>query len=159
VADVLVDAGPLVAILHRDDEEHERSVEALESITSPLVTVWPVITEAMYLLSFSLAAQVALWDMLEERLVRLAPLGLNDVGPMRDLMEKYRDLPMDMADAALVRVAARDGLTHILTLDHEFTIYRLPRRGRFIVLPDAGGGRQAASRRRRLARRPGQSRR
>jgi predicted nucleic acid-binding protein len=51
-------------------------------------------------------------------------------------MEKYRDLPMDMADAALVRVAEREGVRRILTLDRRgFSVYRLARRGRFTILP------------------------
>jgi hypothetical protein len=55
---------------------------------------------------------------------------------MRELMEKYRDLPMDLADAALVRVAERENLTRIFTLDERhFSIYRPGRRRRFAVFP------------------------
>ena len=55
---------------------------------------------------------------------------------MRELMEKYRDLPMDLADAALVRVAERDGLTHVFTLDRKhFSLYRPGRRKRFTIVP------------------------
>ena len=53
---------------------------------------------------------------------------------MRELMEKYRDLPMALADAALVRVAERDSLTQIFTLDRHFSIYRLARRRRLSIL-------------------------
>jgi predicted nucleic acid-binding protein len=52
-------------------------------------------------------------------------------------MEKYRDQPMDMADAALVRVAEREGLRRVLTLDQsDFGVYRLARKGRFTLLPE-----------------------
>jgi len=55
---------------------------------------------------------------------------------MRELMEKYRDLPMDLADAALVRVAERDALTRIFTLDRKhFSVYRAGRRRRFAIVP------------------------
>jgi uncharacterized protein len=54
---------------------------------------------------------------------------------MKALMQQYRDLPMDFADAALVRVAERERLTRILTFDKHFAVYRLPRRTRFTVLP------------------------
>lgn len=55
---------------------------------------------------------------------------------MKSLMEKYRDLPMDLADAALVHVAAREGLHQVFTLDqNDFSIYRLPRKARFTLLP------------------------
>jgi hypothetical protein len=54
---------------------------------------------------------------------------------MKTLLRKYRDLPMDFADAALVRVAERDALTRILTFDRHFRVYALPGRARFVVLP------------------------
>jgi len=55
---------------------------------------------------------------------------------MRELMEKYRDQPMDLADAALVHVAERDGLRRIFTLDRRhFTVYRIGKRRRFTILP------------------------
>lgn len=67
---------------------------------------------------------------------------LVDAGPMvailnRILMEKYRDLPMDFADASLVRVAAREGIERIFTLDRrDFGLYRLPNRRRFQIFPE-----------------------
>jgi predicted nucleic acid-binding protein len=75
------------------------------------------------------------WDMLEAQMVTMLPLDHQDASRMRELMEKYRDVPMDMADAAFVRVAERDGLSRIFTFDGHFQIYRLPRRARFAVLP------------------------
>ena len=93
---ILVDAGPLIALIHKDDAHHARCVATLQSITEPLGTVWPALTEAMYLLSFSWKAQVA-----------LLTLDGRDMSRARDSMKKYTDLPMDLADAALVAVAER----------------------------------------------------
>lgn len=133
---VLVDTGPLVALLSRNDAHHEQIVATLQGIRDPLVTVWPVIVEAMYLLSFSWEAQKSLWEILETGAVRLLELGEADVSEMKGLMEKYRDLPMDMADAALVHVAIREGIRRVLTVDkRDFSIYRLPRKGSFTLLP------------------------
>ena len=68
--------------------------------------------------------------------MQLLPLGKEDIAPIKNLMKKYRDLPMDLADAALVRVAEREGLRQVLTLDQrDFNVYRLPRKGRFTLLP------------------------
>lgn len=132
----LLDAGPLVALVLASDQEHDRCRTALGSIRRPLCTVWPVITEALYLLDFSWEAQDAVWDMLEEGGITLIALYAADVPRMRELMRKYRDLPMDVADAALVTVAEREGITRVFTLDRrDFEVYRPAKIGRFSLVP------------------------
>ena len=133
---VLVDTGPLVALLDRSDPYHLTCQETLSSLEDSLVTVWPVVIEAMYMLRSYWQAQDALWEMIDTAAVEILVLGKNDVARMRELMRKYRDLPMDLADAALVRVAERERLRRIFTLDRrDFQIYRPSRIGRFAVLP------------------------
>ena len=133
---VLVDTGPLVALLDRSDPDHVACQETLSSLSDSMVTVWPVITEAMYMLRAYWQAQEALWEMIEAGAVEILPLGIDDVSRMKQLMSKYRDLPMDLADAALVRVAERERLRRIFTLDRrDFQIYRPSRIGRFAILP------------------------
>jgi len=96
-----------------------------------------VITEAMYLLGFSPDAQDALWRLLGREAVKILPLDAADVPRMRELMRKYRDLPMDLADAALVRVAERGGLSRVFTIDRrDFELYRPRVVRRFTILPD-----------------------
>lgn len=123
---VLVDAGPLVALLDRGDAEHEVVTAALKELDETLVTVWPKVTEAMYLLGFSRQAQDLVWDMLVESEVGVLPLAVDDFPSMRRLMAKYESQPtMDLADAALVHVAGREGLDRILTIDRrDFAVYR-----------------------------------
>ena len=133
---ILVDTGPLVALIHEDDNEHRACKDAFASFNEPLGTVWPVLTEAIYLLSFSWEAQTALMEMIETGAVEILPLGVTDIPRIRELMRKYRDLPMDLADAALVRVAERERLRRVFTIDRrDFQIYRPSRIGRFVVLP------------------------
>ena len=133
---ILVDAGPLVALVHQDDNNHEACVRASRSLREPLGTVWPVVAEAMYLLNFSWDAQEGLWHVLDGERLRLLPLDLSDAPRIRELMRKYRDLPMDLADAALVRLAEREGLRRIFTLDRrDFSVYRPARIGRFAIIP------------------------
>ncbi len=60
---ILVDAGPLVALVNADDQYHSRCVAALEAFREPMATVWPPLTEAMYLLADQPPAQEALWEM------------------------------------------------------------------------------------------------
>ena len=133
---ILVDAGPLAALVDADDQHHAACVAALESFKEPLATLWPPFTEAMDLLSDLLKAQEALWEMLERGAVELLPLGAADAPRIRELMRKYRDLPMDLADAALLRVAEREGLREIFTADRkDFSVYRLHNRIRPTLIP------------------------
>ena len=133
---VLVDAGPLVALLDRGDDRHEEAVAALRRIRDPLFTVWPVVTEAMYFLSESWRGQAALWELLTSGTIALASLGEDDLKRMSALMAKYKDLPMDLADAALVRVAERDRIRYVFTFDQrDFRAYRPQGIGRLAVVP------------------------
>ena len=133
---VLVDARPLVALIDKGDAHHEECVAALKTIRGPLTTVWPAFTEAMYLLGFSWIGQSALWEMLESGGLALASLDETDAPRMKALMRKYRDLPMDLADAALVRVAERDRIARIVTLDRRhFRTYRPAGVGTFSIIP------------------------
>jgi predicted nucleic acid-binding protein len=134
VRSVLVDAGALIALLDRDDRHHARCVAALKRIRQPLATVWPAVTEAMHLLADVPGAAEALLDLLLDggvELLTVETAGLRRVG---QLMTKYRDRPMDFADAVLVHAAERDGLTTILSFDADFSVYRLPGRARFVVI-------------------------
>lgn len=133
---MLVDAGPLVALVDADDQYHKKCVAALKVMREPLVTVWPPVTEAMYLVGDLPKAQEALWEMLARGVLQLLSLDFADFPRMRELMSKYADRPMDLADAALVRVAEREGIRKIFTVDREdFGVYRLHGRVRPTIIP------------------------
>lgn len=133
---VLVDAGPLIALLDRSDPDHQKCREALKEVKDPLFTVWPALTEAMYLLHFSWKAQSALWEMVETEILKLFLLDHQDAARMKELMRKYQDLPMDLADAALVRVAERENVRKVFTLDRrDFQLYRPMERWKFSIIP------------------------
>ena len=133
---ILIDAGPLVALIHADDRHHTSCKEALKKIREPLGTVWPAFTEAMSLLGFSSRAQDALWRLLDTDAFKILGLDAADVPRMRDLMRKYRDLPMDLADAALVRVAEREKIARVFTIERrDFELYRPRGLPRFTILP------------------------
>jgi uncharacterized protein len=133
---ILVDAGPLVALVDAGDQHHSRCVAALRGLREPMATVWPALTEAMYLLGDLPKAQEALWEMIERGALELLPLGEGDVPRMRELMRKYSNRPMDLADAALIRVAEREGVRKMFTVDRrDFSVYRLHGRTRPILIP------------------------
>jgi hypothetical protein len=134
---LLVDAGPLVALLHKDDQDHAICVDVLKRLREPLLTTWMPITEAMYLLGFSMEAQCALLKMIERGMLQVLSLEVDDLPSIRKLMRKYADLPMDFADATLVQVAKRLGVDQIFTLDRrDFAVYRLGRGKAFSIIPD-----------------------
>ncbi|MHB8730490.1 MAG: type II toxin-antitoxin system VapC family toxin [bacterium] len=136
---MLVDTGPLVAIVDAADKDHDRCAGVLTQLTDPLVTTWSVITEATYLLAHTANpadSQDALLAAIERQIIVVAAVGHADLPPLRALLRKYRDLPMDLADATLVRVAERDGIRQVFTLDRrDFDVYRIGRRETFTIIP------------------------
>ena len=98
----LVDAGPLIALVHREDTHHQRCAATLWSLRDCLGTTWPVMTEAMHLLSFSWQAQAPLWEMNALQVLQILPLDSAGLPWIRPLMQKYRDLPMDLPDSSLL---------------------------------------------------------
>lgn len=133
---ILIDAGPMIALLSANDRHHASCRATLIRIDEPISTVWPAFTEAMYILRGSRAAQYALCQMVQREAIGIAPLTVDDAPRICELMEKYQDLPMDLADAALVRVAEREGVRRIFTLDRrDFSVYRPLGIGRFNILP------------------------
>lgn len=132
---VLADAGPIIALLNRNDDCHVMCRDEFRRLKEPLLTVWPVVTEVMHLVAGIPGGQDSAWEMLSADAVRIAPLDDSDMARMRELMHKYRDQGMDLADAALVRVAERDQLGRIFTLDRDFSVYRIGRQGRFSIIP------------------------
>lgn len=135
-ATLIDDAGPLVAMLHADDQDHEICVQTFKRLRGPVFTTWMPVTEAMYLLGFSTRAQESLLRMVRRQAIRILPIGLADIDPIAILMTKYTDLPMYFTDATPVQVAHRDKIQRVFTLDNkDFSIYRLPNGNALEVLP------------------------
>ena len=133
---VLVDTGPLVAILSRADHHHEACVESLRAIPAPLFSCWPVITEAAWLLRTYPSAVQQLLRSIGRGFVELLPLDGAEAKSIVDVMKKYADLRPQTADAALVYLADREGIDTIFTLDQrDFSVYRSARKKSFRILP------------------------
>lgn len=135
---ILADAGPLVALIDRGQGEvHRVCAAALKAVSVPLVTTWPCFTEAMYFLGDleGWKGQEALWRFIERGVLRVHIPTVSETRRMRILMEKYRDTPMDLADASLVAAAEGLELHRILTLDSDFRVYRINDRIAFELVP------------------------
>jgi predicted nucleic acid-binding protein len=126
----------VVALIDASERSHQRC-RAVMAAETALLTTWPAATEAMYLLGDAggWPAQRALWLMIERGVLEIAEAGAEALKRMPALMERYRDVPMDLADASLVAIAESRGLRRIFTLDSDFQIYRLRGRSAFEVVP------------------------
>ena len=133
---ILIDTGPIVAFFDKDDRHHTSCVEILKEIREPLVTAWPVLTECFYLLNFSWEVQDSLWLFIQRGGIEMYPIEKELFTQCRELMKRYRDLPMDLADATLVALADVLGVSKIFTLDHkDFSIYRFKQKRQFTLIP------------------------
>jgi hypothetical protein len=134
---VLVDTGPLVAILDDQDAHHRACVETLAVLDGPLYTCWPVVTEAAWLLRHSPGAVRRLLDSVNTAFVELLSLAGPEVRPIAELLEKYESIRPQLADAALVYLAGRERIETIFTLDRrDFSIYRTGSGRSFRILPE-----------------------
>ena len=124
---IIADTGFWVALQHRDDDFHQKAVSVFKGITEPLITTTAVLTETCYILQRELGwiAPIKLLESIEDGLARLEEFGEEDIRRVVQLMKKYRDLPMDMADASLVLLSEKLGHGRILSTDRrDFRTYR-----------------------------------
>lgn len=121
---VLVDAGPLIAAAARRDRYHRAAVNWFRANRAALLfTTLPALTEACHALPNY--AQVRLLRQIQAGTLRLCPIEEVDAGRMAELIERYQDLPMDLADASVLVAAEKLGITEVLSVDHsDFEVYR-----------------------------------
>lgn len=136
---ILTDAGALIALNNDDDPDHSRCVDALERMPDGqiMITTWPCVAEAMHFLGRrgGYAYQARLWDLVASNHVVLHELSPAEASRMAQLMERYADRPMDLADASLIAAAEVLGLRQVFTIDADFYIYRLSDGGVLEAIP------------------------
>jgi predicted nucleic acid-binding protein len=120
----IADTGPLVAFFDRAERNHAWAVERVRELEAPLLVCEPVLAEVMYLLGQLPKAQDALFDLLDNGALRIAFHVEEHVLALRALHRKYRDRPMSLADACIVRMAELFDGHLVLTLDSDFSVYR-----------------------------------
>jgi predicted nucleic acid-binding protein len=120
----IVDTGPLVAFFDRTEQQHRWVLDQVEAIEAPLLVCEPVLAETTYLLARYARAQDALFELLKNGALRIAFRIDENVDALRKLRQRYRDKPMSLADACIVRMAEIYDGHVILTLDSDFFIYR-----------------------------------
>jgi predicted nucleic acid-binding protein len=121
---VLLDTGVIVALLDRSERYHRACVDALETVTDPLVTCEAVISESCYLLRDLPGAPEAVLANVISGVFQI-PFVLSRSAPgIPKILRKYRDREVDLADACLIDLATELGTGSILTLDRDFRVYR-----------------------------------
>ena len=135
---VLADSGPLSALYNRRDKHHQRALDffRLHGANLRMLTTWEVVSEVMYFLDFSAAAQSDFLEWLHaghvKGLLTIGALESADLPGLAALMRKYADRPMDLADASLVWLAEKTGVTDIITINRaDFAVYRTSKRKSF----------------------------
>ena len=135
---VLVDTGPLIALYNESDPYHLECVDMVQLLpVGKAYTCWPVVVEASYLLRQYPRDRNRLFDALSAGEFDLLPLGKTDVARIREVLDRYEDQQVDFADAALVHLANREGISAVFTLDRRhFAVYRRQDGRSFRLLPE-----------------------
>jgi predicted nucleic acid-binding protein len=140
VADALIDAGAILALLDRTDRWHGVCVDAFRHLRLPLLTSEAVLTEVFHLIGDTRTEMEASWKFVRSGALVLGTIEDEELSHVRGLMSRYWDRGMnrnmDFADATLVHLAKRESLSIILTVDQaDFATYRIEGKRQFRVLP------------------------
>lgn len=131
-----MDTGPLVAILSPNERDHQVCTSVLHNLPSPLVTCWPVVTEAMWLLRKSPRTVRRLLSAVSSGILEIPIVTNGEAEPIEAIMEQYESLRPQFADAMLVYLAHRENIETIFTLDRrDFSVYRTRRKRPFQLIP------------------------
>jgi predicted nucleic acid-binding protein len=133
----IADTGPLVSFLDRAEQHHSWVVARVGELQAPLLVCEPVLAETMYLLSHLPRAQDSLFELLENGALKVALRMDEQLSELRRLHRKYRDRPMSLADACIVRMAELFERHVVLTLDSDFSVYRKHGRDPLAILHPA----------------------
>lgn len=133
----LVDTGAILALLDRDDRWHRPCADVFPKLNLPLLTAAPVLTELFHLVASRRQDCLAAWGFIRTGAISVAPIDDDDLPRLNALMATYADRPMDFADATLVRLAEREGIDSVFTVDFaDFATYRIgDNDGAFTIIP------------------------
>lgn len=120
----IADTGPLVALLSKRDRYHDWALETFAGVNPPALTCEAVLAEAWHLLSGTAKGQTALLDLVAAGTLAVEFALMSELAAVRRLVARYRDRPMSLADACLVRLAELFDDAEVITLDRDFSIYR-----------------------------------
>ncbi len=125
---ILIDTGPVVAAFRRSEKSHDDCRKKLKTLAQPFVSTLPVLTEAFHLLAPASGGADDLRAMVSEGLIKIRTPDAAEIARAFALMETYRDLPMDFADASIIAAAEALKTRKVFTFDaRDFAVYRIRR--------------------------------
>jgi predicted nucleic acid-binding protein len=141
VTRIVIDSGPIVALLNRRDRHHAWTREVLDTVEPPIYTCEAVVSEACFLLRRLTGGQDAVFELLASGVLKVDFRMRSEIDALRSLMRKFANVPMSLADACLVRMTELDAESLIVTLDCDFRVYRRNRRQVIpTIMPNRAGG-------------------
>lgn len=120
----LIDSGVIIALFDKSDTFHQKSVEFLRTFKGELITSWAVMTEVSHMLDFNQQVQIDFLKWVELGGLKVYNITQDEIASIRVMMEKYLDIPMDLADATLMHIANKEKIGTIVSIDSDFDIYR-----------------------------------
>lgn len=120
----LIDSGPIIALFDSKDKYHKPIMKFMQSYEGSLLTTWAVLTEVIYLLSFSVQAQQDVLEWINRGSLTLKDISSNDIKYIKERILKYSNIPMSLADVSLMCISEKERIKHIISIDSDFSIYR-----------------------------------
>ncbi len=120
----IIDSGPLIALFDRSDIYHTKVLDFLKSYKGKLLCSLAIITEVLHMLDFNLKVQIDFLKWCEIGGVEIYEISQDELINIIKMMEKYSDIPMDLADATLMYIASKEKIQNIVSIDSDFDIYR-----------------------------------
>ena len=120
----IIDSGPLIALFDGSDKYHNDVLNFMKEYKGKLITSWAVITEVFHMLDFNLQVQIDFLKWCEVGGIEVYNITQDEISNIRVMMEKYIDIPMDLADGTLMYIANKENIKNIVSIDSDFDIYR-----------------------------------
>ena len=121
---LLLDTGPWVALMSRNDTYHQWAIKQFRVFQPPLLSCEAVVAETCFLLKRSGFDPSLALQFIERGVVRVPFVLQEQIGSVSSLFKRYENVPASLADAALIRLAEMTDSPLLLTTDSDFRIYR-----------------------------------
>ena len=121
----IIDSGPLIALFDGSDKYHKVVLNFIKEYKGKLITSLAVITEVSHMLDFNLQVQIDFLKWCEVGGIEIYNISQDEISDIRIMMEKYIDIPMDLADGTLMYIANKENIKNIVSINSDFDIYRI----------------------------------